>query len=209
MLITLGILALHDHQKGLAPTAAVQNTLHKRLNWLQITTETKADGNYSSQLTVVNVEPGGLAGGDDSKIRMLLVRQGAESVASATNCTAASLMYAAAVVLHCHATSPARLVTFALAKLSTCGTMQNFGQHGRELITSEVAVRLLALLANDAELVKFCGLQGIPAARLLACLKHVAMKVRTKALQPCFSHFAGAQSPQRRRVLLADTLHDA
>ena len=55
--------------------------------------------------------------------------------------------------------------------------MQNFGQHGRELITSEVAVRLLALLASDAELVKFCALQGIPAARLLASLKHVAMKV--------------------------------
>jgi hypothetical protein len=59
--------------------------------------------------------------------------------------------------------------------------MQNFGQHGRELITSEVAVRLLALLASDAQLVKFCALQGIPAARLLASLKHVAMKVGMQA----------------------------
>ena len=66
--------------------------------------------------------------------------------------------------------------------------MQNFGQHGRELITSEVAVRLLALLANDAELVKFCALQGIPAARLLASLKHVTMKVRMH-LQLCYRHF--------------------
>lgn len=54
---------------------------------------------------------------------------------------------------------------------------QNFGQHGRELITSEVAVRLLGLLASDAELVKFCALQGIPAARLVASLKHIVMKV--------------------------------
>lgn len=38
-------------------------------------------------------------------------------------------------------------------------------------------MRLLALLASDAELVKFCALQGIPAAHLLASLKHVAMKV--------------------------------
>jgi hypothetical protein len=42
-----------------------------------MTTETKADGNYSSQMTVINVEPGGLAGGDATKIRMLLVRLGA------------------------------------------------------------------------------------------------------------------------------------
>ena len=59
-------------------------------------------------------------------------------------------------------------------------TTQNFGQHGRELITSEVAVRLLALLASDVELAKFCALQGIPAERLLASLKHVAMKVEKR-----------------------------
>ena len=85
--------------------------------------------------------------------------------------------------------------------------MQNFGQHGRELITSEVAVRLLALLASDAQLVKFCALQSIPAARLLASLKHVAMKVGMQAA--AFSedmlqeHFT-----QRWRVLLADILRD-
>jgi hypothetical protein len=84
--------------------------------------------------------------------------------------------------------------------------LQNFGQHGRELITSEVAVRLLALLASDAELVKFCKLQGIPAARLLASLKHVAMKVSNCSL---FYTLYGSTSPQRWRVPLANTVHDA
>ena len=45
---------------------------------MQVTTETKADGNYSSELTVVTVGPGGLAGQDENKIRMLLVRQCAQ-----------------------------------------------------------------------------------------------------------------------------------
>lgn len=39
----------------------------------QITSETGREGNYSSQLTVVTVEPGGLTSGDDHKIRLLLV----------------------------------------------------------------------------------------------------------------------------------------
>ncbi len=39
----------------------------------QITTETKTDGNYTGELTVVTVESGGLTGKDESKIRMLLV----------------------------------------------------------------------------------------------------------------------------------------
>ena len=41
---------------------------------VQITTEAGKEGNYSSELTVVTVEPGGLTGRDESKIRMLLVR---------------------------------------------------------------------------------------------------------------------------------------
>lgn len=60
--------------------------------------------------------------------------------------------------------------------------MQDFGQHGRELITNEVALKLLQLLAHDAQLVKFCAAQGIPSARLLASLKHVVMKVRACVL---------------------------
>jgi hypothetical protein len=48
--------------------------LHMLHTPLQITTETRADGNYSSEMTVVTVEPGGLAGQDEQKIRMLLVR---------------------------------------------------------------------------------------------------------------------------------------
>lgn len=110
---------------------------------LAVSSETRVEGNYTSDMTVVTVEPGGLTGNDEKKIRMLL----------------------------------------------------NFGQHGRELITSEVAVRLLALLASDAELVKFCALQGIPAARLVASLKHIVLKVvpmenvrgreRVEAGEPC------------------------
>lgn len=46
----------------------------------QITTETKADGNYTSEMTVVTVEPGGLKGKDDRKIRMLLVRSRAHTI---------------------------------------------------------------------------------------------------------------------------------
>lgn len=84
MLITLAALpALLAYQLGLAGTAVIpRHTLKWMIITLQITTETKADGNYSSQMIVVNVEPGGLAGGDDTKIRLLLVRQGGGSAAT-------------------------------------------------------------------------------------------------------------------------------
>ena len=36
---------------------------------------------------------------------------------------------------------------------------QNFGQHGRELITNEVALKLLQLLAHDDQLNEFCAAQ--------------------------------------------------
>ncbi len=81
--------------------------------------------------------------------------------------------------------------------------MQNFGQHGRELITNEVALKLLQLLAHDTELVKFCALQDVPAARLLASLKHVVMKVRE-----CISTRLSTQSNDTLKKLACHAMQE-
>lgn len=96
----------------------------------QVSSETKTDGNYTSDMTVVTVEPGGLTGHDEKKIRMLLVRLRAGS---------ASQRRGDVTSLDCssHLSSKSMRV-------------QMFGQHAQELSTSEVEV--LALLSSGTKI---------------------------------------------------------
>lgn len=58
-----------------------------------------------------------------------------------------------------------------------CHVVQDFGEHGREFITSEVGLRLLQVLGDPEQLSKLVG-GGKRAARLKAILEHCVFKVR-------------------------------
>ena len=58
---------------------------------------------------------------------------------------------------------------------------QDFGQHGREFVSSETGLRLLELLADDAELLRFCHQQGIELQPLQRALQHTLFEA---SLQP-------------------------
>jgi hypothetical protein len=55
--------------------------------------------------------------------------------------------------------------------------LQDFGEHGREYITSEVALRLLQVLQDDQQLEKLLG-SSKRLQRLKAILQHIVIKVR-------------------------------
>ena len=55
--------------------------------------------------------------------------------------------------------------------------MQNFGEHGRELITVEVALRLLAALGNPRGAIERSQARGQPAQRLMHLLKQCIFQV--------------------------------
>lgn len=60
--------------------------------------------------------------------------------------------------------------------------MQNYGEHGRELITVEVALRLLQILADpSAELERADKPGGVGKARLKALLHNTVFKVGVPA----------------------------
>ena len=54
---------------------------------------------------------------------------------------------------------------------------QNFGEHGRELITVEVALRLLAELGNPRGVMERSYARGQPAQRLGHLLRQCVFKV--------------------------------
>ncbi|KAI7845496.1 hypothetical protein COHA_001042 [Chlorella ohadii] len=85
-----------------------------------------ADGNYSSTLTVVTVEPAGLSDAHEDKLRLLL----------------------------------------------------NFGEHGRELISSEIALHLLRLLCSgEAERGAFVDGFGLRRDHVQALLQRTVFKI--------------------------------
>ena len=55
---------------------------------------------------------------------------------------------------------------------------QDFGEHGREFISSETALRLLRLLADEAALATFCEAHALNFPRLRETLKDVVFRVR-------------------------------
>jgi hypothetical protein len=55
--------------------------------------------------------------------------------------------------------------------------VQDFGEHGREFVSSETGLRLLQLLASDAELAEFCERQGIEVDPLRRALRHTVLEV--------------------------------
>ena len=55
--------------------------------------------------------------------------------------------------------------------------VQNFGEHGRELITVEVALRLLAALGNPRGALERSQARGQPAQRLGHLLRQCVFKV--------------------------------
>ena len=63
--------------------------------------------------------------------------------------------------------------------------MQDFGEHGREFVSSETGLRLLQLLASEAELAEFCERQEIELDPLRRALQHTVLEVRTDDPQ-CF-----------------------
>lgn len=77
---------------------------------------------------------------------------------------------------------------------------KNFGEHGRELITNEVALQLLQLLAHDDKLAAFCQRQGIPLQPLLAALMHTVIKVH-HYMQPETHHLINHAGGKSRRAV--------
>lgn len=61
--------------------------------------------------------------------------------------------------------------------MAYCSLHQDFGEHGRELISSEVALRLLEVLAQPAQLDQLCAQQGLDCPRLTRLLRHTVLKV--------------------------------
>jgi hypothetical protein len=57
------------------------------------------------------------------------------------------------------------------------GLLQDFGEHGREYITSEVALRLLSTLTDPAALAGMLGGSGPRLERLQAILARTVLKV--------------------------------
>jgi len=58
--------------------------------------------------------------------------------------------------------------------------LQDFGQHGREFVSSETGLRLLGLLADEAELRRFCRRQGIELEPLQRALQHTLIEARLR-----------------------------
>ncbi|EFN56559.1 hypothetical protein CHLNCDRAFT_144224 [Chlorella variabilis] len=93
---------------------------------MRIDEESQTDGNYTSALTVVTVEPAGLSSSHENKARLLL----------------------------------------------------NFGEHGRELISSEIALHLLRLLCDEGARLPLLHKFGIPPADVHQLLQRTVFKAR-------------------------------
>lgn len=66
----------------------------------------------------------------------------------------------------------------------TLCVLQDFGEHGREFITSEVGLKFLEVLGDAQQLSQLVG-GGRRAARLQTILKHCVFKVCLSGHQAC------------------------
>ena len=173
---------------------------------MQFDEETLADGNYSTTLSVVTVEPAGLSDSHTDKIRLLLVRAAAPLAGTAGPPMAAcraclegqrppgglwNLDASPAGAAHC------ALMHFAgrglqfrccccccccyCCCLQCCLLLQNFGEHGRELISSEIALRLLRLLCDEAQRAPLLEAYGLSPAHVQQLLQRAVFKVGASA----------------------------
>ncbi len=60
--------------------------------------------------------------------------------------------------------------------IPTMSPLQDFGEHGREFISSEIGLRLLQVLADPAQLMRYAG-SARRARRLQRILQNVVLKV--------------------------------
>ena len=116
----------------------------------QLETFMRTEGNYTASMRVITVEPGGTTSEAmrNTKLRLLLVR--------ALN---TGLL-------------PELICWLNLAHA------QNFGEHGRELVTVEVALRLLAALAAPRAALERSAARGQPTQRLGHLLRQCVFKAR-------------------------------
>jgi hypothetical protein len=63
-----------------------------------------------------------------------------------------------------------------------CCVLQDFGEHGREFITSEVGLKFLQVLGDTQQLSQLVG-GGRRAARMQTILQHCVFKVCRPGLQ--------------------------
>ena len=159
---------------GLRARAPATSAAHPPTLQLDEQTAEGAGGNYSSTLSVVTVETGGLSNDHSSKLRLLLVRVCARRM-DAQHATHARLGF-----------SPARRPA-----------PQNFGEHGRELISSEIGLRLLEQLCDPGAAVAALAEQGLAPAVAEALLRGVVFKVCVRAR----AGYAGAAARGRASPL--------
>lgn len=55
--------------------------------------------------------------------------------------------------------------------------LQDFGEHGREFITSEVGLRFMQVIADPALLLEYASNSSRKVQRIQAILKHTVFKV--------------------------------
>ena len=60
-------------------------------------------------------------------------------------------------------------------------SLQNFGEHGRELISSEIALRLLRLLCDEAQRAPLLQAYGLSPAHVNQLLQRAVFKVSASA----------------------------
>ena len=65
--------------------------------------------------------------------------------------------------------------------LQCCLLLQNFGEHGRELISSEIALRLLRLLCDEAQRAPLLEAYGLSPAHVQQLLQRAVFKVGASA----------------------------
>ena len=169
---------------------------------LQIVEDTQADGVYSSTLTVVTVEPAGLSppGADlTGKLRLLLVseregkgrRQRSSSERFARDCTAVELTRCPGCRQTCGLDAPAvpaRVSPSTAAHRPPCThfrAAQNFGEHGRELISSEIGLNVLRLLCDAEARAPLLAKYKIDPNALASALQRAVFKVRRDGIRTC------------------------
>ena len=72
----------------------------------------------------------------------------------------------------------ADLCEISMQMLNPLLAVQNFGEHGRELVTVEVALRLLAMLADPKAAAERSAARGQPSQRLVHILRQCVFHVR-------------------------------
>ncbi|GAB4818297.1 hypothetical protein N2152v2_005343 [Parachlorella kessleri] len=105
---------------------AFKSTVSQCSSFMKITKYNEGNAEYSTDVSVVTVEPGGLSEDQSSKIRVLL----------------------------------------------------DFGEHGRELVSPEIALRLLSVLCSGGdELAALAGRAGVELGELQRVLNHTVLEV--------------------------------